>query len=411
MRRCGEYPLRHRHPAWLKDMEPLLLLGILIALAFNFSNGMNDAANSIATVVATRVLSPLQAVLMAAAFNFIGPFLFTTAVAKTIGKGIVNPPFMTLEVFFIGILIATIWIFITTFSGLPISATHALVGGIMGAAIGAGGLDACLWPTIPSILNLILYVIVSALGGAFIFSGIAYLKKEKNWKEYLVLGAIFGSALIVPILMITGILPIKGILAILIFIVFSPLLGFIAAYLSGLLVMRFFSTSDLRNMNSIFNRAQVLSAGFYSLNHGSNDAQNAMGAITAMLVAGGILQEFTVPVWVILISCLAIAAGTFLGGWNVVKTMARKITHIRPYQGFCAETGGGIALTFITSFGVPVSTTHAISGAITGVGATHGYAAVQWTVIRRIVTAWILTIPVTAISSFATYLGYRAIFL
>lgn len=392
-------------------MEPILIVGIIIALAFNFSNGMNDAANSIATVVATRVLTPLQAVLMAACFNFIGPFLFTTAVAKTIGKGIVNPSFMTLHVFFIGILIAAIWVFLTTFSGLPISATHALVGGIMGAAIGAGGLQACLWPSLQSVAALILYICVSGIIGALIFTSIARIKKEENWKGYLGLGALFGSSIIVPVLMITRILPISGILAILVFIVFSPILGFIAAFVSVLVVMRLFSTSNLHSMNSLFNKLQVVSAAFYSINHGSNDAQNAMGAITAMLFAAGILQEFTVPVWVILISCVAIAAGTFLGGWNVVKTMARKITNIRPYQGFCAETGGGIALTFITSFGIPVSTTHAISGAITGVGATHGYAAVQWTVVRRIVAAWILTIPVTVISAFVVYVVYRTVVL
>jgi PiT family inorganic phosphate transporter len=392
-------------------MELLLLVGILVALAFNFANGMNDAANSIATVVATRVLTPLQAVSMAATFNFIGPLLFTTAVAKTIGKGIVNPAYMTLEVFFIGILVACVWVLLTTFSGLPISATHALVGGIMGAAIGAGGLGACSWPTLSSIGPIVLYIIVSAFIGAVLFAVIARTMREEMWKEYFGLGAVFGSALIVPMLMITGIVTITGILAILIFIVFSPLLGFIAAYVSTLVVMRFFSGSNLQHMNSLFNRLQVVSAAFYSFNHGSNDAQNAMGAITAMLFAAGILSEFTVPVWVILVSCLAIAAGTFLGGWNVIKTMARKITNIRPYQGFCAETGGGIALTFITSFGVPVSTTHAISGAITGVGATHGYAAVQWNVLRRIIMAWVLTIPVTAFSGFVIYLMFQQIFL
>jgi PiT family inorganic phosphate transporter len=160
-------------------------------------------------------------------------------------------------------------------------------------------------------------------------------------------------------------------------------------------------------MNTLFNRLQVVSAAFYSINHGSNDAQNGMGAITGMLVAAGVLHEFAVPVWVILISCAAIALGTLSGGWRVVKTMAKKITNLRPYQGFCAETGGGVALTFITSFGVPVSTTHAITGAIMGVGATKGYAAVQWTVVRRIVAAWILTIPVTACSAFAFYLLYK----
>jgi Phosphate/sulphate permeases len=391
-------------------MEILLLLGILIALAFNFANGMNDAANSIATVVATRVLTPLQAVLMAAGFNFIGPLLFTTAVAKTIGKGIVNPPFMTLPVFFIGILIAVLWVLLTTFTGLPISTTHALVGGIMGAAIAAGGLQACLWPSLSTVLTLLPYILLSGIFGAVTFALVARRQKEENWRDYLRLGALFGSSLILPVLMMTGIVSISGILAILVFIVFSPLLGFVAAYGTVLLVMRLFRTAPLPKTNRLFNRLQIASAAFYSLNHGSNDAQNAMGAITAMLVAAGILQEFTVPVWVILASCLAIAAGTLLGGWNVVNTLAKKITHLRPYQGFSAEAGGGIALSFITAFGVPVSTTHAISGAITGVGAIHGYTAVQWTVVRRIVTAWILTIPVTAASAFAVYAGYQSLF-
>jgi PiT family inorganic phosphate transporter len=388
-------------------MEPLLLLGILIALAFNFANGMNDAANSIATVVATRVLTPLQAVLMAAAFNFLGPFIFTTAVAKTIGKGIVDPAFMTLPVFFIGILVAVIWVLLTTYTGLPISTTHALVGGIIGAAIAAGGLQACLWPSIPKVLTLLFYVFLSGVLGAIVFALAARWRGEENWMNYLHLGALFGSALIVPVLMITGILPLSGILAILVFIVFSPILGFITAYVTVLVVMRLSRASSLTKTNRLFNRAQVVSAAFYSLNHGSNDAQNAMGAITAMLVAAGILQEFTVPLWVILVSCLAIALGTLLGGWNVVNTLAKKITHLRPYQGFCAEAGGGIALSFITAFGVPVSTTHAISGAITGVGAIHGYSAVQWTVVRRIVTAWLLTIPVTVVTALAVYMGYQ----
>jgi PiT family inorganic phosphate transporter len=388
-------------------METLLLLGILIALAFNFANGMNDAANSIATVVATRVLTPLQAVFMAAAFNFLGPFIFTTAVAKTIGKGIVDPAFMTLPVFFIGILVAVIWVLLTTYTGLPISTTHALVGGIIGAAIAAGGLQACLWPSIPKVLTLLFYVFLSGVLGAIVFALAARWRGEENWMNYLRLGALFGSALIVPVLMITGILPLSGILAILVFIVFSPILGFITAYVTVLLVMWLSHASSLTKTNRLFNRAQVVSAAFYSLNHGSNDAQNAMGAITAMLVAAGILQEFTVPLWVILVSCLAIALGTLLGGWNVVNTLAKKITHLRPYQGFCAEAGGGIALSFITAFGVPVSTTHAISGAITGVGAIHGYSAVQWTVVRRIVTAWLLTIPVTVVTALAVYMGYQ----
>jgi PiT family inorganic phosphate transporter len=392
-------------------MEIILVLSIILALLFNFANGLNDAANSIATVVATRVLSPLQAVLMAASFNLIGPLLFTTAVAKTIGKGIVSPSFMTIDVFFIGMLVATVWVFLTTFSGLPISATHALVGGLMGAAVGAGGLDACSWPSPGSVGALFLYVTASAIAGAFVVAFIARSMKEENWRGYLGIGALFGCSLMIPFLMITGILPISGILAIIIFIAFSPILGLIAAYILSLVVIRLFRNSNPKKMNSLFNRLQVVSAAFYSINHGSNDAQNGMGAITAMLIATGILHEFTVPLWVILISCGAIALGTFSGGWHVVKTMAKKITNIRPYQGFCAETGGGIALTFITSFGIPVSTTHAISGAIMGVGATKGYAAVQWTVVRRIVTAWILTIPVTAGCAFVIYILYQSIFV
>jgi PiT family inorganic phosphate transporter len=388
-------------------MEIILVLGIILALIFNFANGLNDAANSIATVVATRVLTPLQAVLMAACFNLIGPLLFTTAVAKTIGKGIVSPSFMTIEVFFIGLLVAAIWVFLTTFTGLPISATHALVGGLMGAAICAGGLDACSWPSPSTVGALFFYVTASAIAGAFIFAYIARFMKEENWRDYLGIGALFGCSLMIPFLMITGILPISGILAILIFIAFSPILGLIAAYILSLVVIGLFKNSNPKKMNSLFNRLQVVSAAFYSINHGSNDAQNAMGAITGMLIAAGVLHEFVVPVWVILISCAAIALGTFSGGWHVVRTMAKKITNIRPYQGFCAETGGGIALTFITSFGIPVSTTHAISGAIMGVGATKGYAAVQWTVVRRIVMAWILTIPVTAVCAFAFYLIYK----
>jgi PiT family inorganic phosphate transporter len=392
-------------------MELIIILGILVALLLNFANGMNDAANSIATVVATRVLTPFQAVLMAAGFNFIGPLLFTTAVAKTIGKGIVNLPYMTTHVFFLGIFIAVLWVLLATFTGLPISATHALIGGIMGAAIGVGGLEACLWPSLSTILTLLLYVGASALAGGIVLALLARGMKEEHWKGYIGLGAVFGSALIIPFLMVTRILPITGILAILVFIVLSPILGFIAAFASVLVVIRLLRYFNLRSTNTVFNRLQVLSAAFYSLNHGSNDAQNGMGAITAMLVAAGILQEFTIPLWVILVSCLAIALGTLLGGWKVVNTMAKKITHIRPYQGFCAEMGGGIALTFITSFGIPVSTTHAISGAITGVGATHGFAAVQWIVVRRIVAAWLLTIPITVGSAFLLYRMYQVIFL
>jgi len=209
---------------------------------------------------------------------------------------------------------------------------------------------------------------------------------------------------------VSGVLPLQGILAIVIFIVVSPVLGFIVAYLIGVFFTRTFRNFPARRMNSIFSKLQVFSAAFYSLGHGSNDAQNAMGVITALLLTAGILSEFVVPAWVIIVSGLAIALGTFLGGWRVVETMGRKITKLRPYQGFCAETGGGIVLAFVTAFGIPVSTTHAISGSIMGVGATRGYSAVQWGVVRKIVTAWILTIPLTAMCGYIGFTAFRLIF-
>jgi PiT family inorganic phosphate transporter len=235
-------------------------------------------------------------------------------------------------------------------------------------------------------------------------------KKEEEIFPFITQGAFGGAVLSVPVVIITGILQISGLFAIVIFIVLSPLLGFIFTYAFSLLFIRYFRNANPKKMNFVSRKLQVVSASFYSIGHGSNDAQNGKGVITAILVSGGILHEFIVPVWVILLSCAAIALGTFLGGWNVVKTMAKKITNLRPYQGFCAETSGGVVLSFITAFGVPVSTTHAITGAIMGVGATKGSQAVQWGTVRRIVTAWIITIPITAICSFACYLLFKVLF-
>jgi PiT family inorganic phosphate transporter len=392
-------------------MEPIIIAGIFLALLFNFVNGLNDAANSIATVVATRVLTPLQAVLLAAFFNMVGPLVFTTVVAKTIGKGIVTPEFMTTQVILIGLFSAVLWVFLSSYAGIPISASHALVGGLVGSAVGFAGLEAILWPAMNTVMMLAAYTAVGALVGAFIFGFFAYLKNEEERVNYILLGMLCGIALTIPFITITKILPVSGILAILVFIVVSPVLGLIAAFLLGVLMVRLFRAKDSKTMNFLFRKLQVLSASFYSIGHGSNDAQNAMGVITAILVAGGILSEFTVPLWVIVISSSAIAIGTFLGGWRVVETMATKITKLRPYQGFCAETGGGVILAFVTAFGVPVSTTHAISGSIMGVGASRGYSAVQWGVVRRIVAAWILTIPLTAAFAFASFLVYQYILL
>jgi len=391
-------------------MENIVIAGIFLALIFNFVNGLNDAANSIATVVSTRVLTPLQAVLMAAFFNMVGPFIFTTVIAKTIGRGIVDSGFLTTEVILVAMCAAVLWVFLSSVAGIPISASHALVGGLIGSAIAFAGLGVVLWPSSGLFIKAILMAAAGGICGAAILSMTARKKGEENWPEYTILGALCGISLVIPAGVVTGILPITGILAILIFIVVSPVLGMMAAYFLGMVVIKLFRNSNSRWMNYLFSKLQIVSAAFYSIGHGSNDAQNAMGVITALLVAAGLLSEFIVPAWVIIISGLAIALGTFLGGWKVVETMGKKITKLRPYQGFCAETGGGVVLSFVTAFGVPVSTTHAISGSIMGVGATRGYSAVQWGIVRRIVAAWILTIPLTAGCAFAGFLAYRALF-
>ena len=392
-------------------MEIVVIAGIIFAILFNFVNGLNDAANSIATVVATRVLTPLQGVLMAAAFNMIGPLIFTTAIAKTIGKGIVETGFLTTDVILIGMMVAVMWVFLSSYLGIPISASHALVGGLLGSAIAYGGLAVVILPPLSTVWILMLSLLLGAVGGALVLGGLARYKGEEKLVAYFGLGALCGVAIAIPFAIIIGILPISGLLAIVVFIVVSPMLGMIAAFLLGMLIIKVFRNAQGKTMNSIFQKLQVFSAAFYSIGHGSNDAQNAMGVITAILVAAGLLTDFVVPLWVIIISGASIALGTFLGGWKVVETMGTKITKLRTYQGFCAETGGGVVLSFVTAFGVPVSTTHAISGAIMGVGATRGYSAVQWGIVRRIVTAWVITIPLTAAFAFAFFLVYAAIFL
>ena len=391
-------------------MDPLVLAGIGLALLFNFVNGMNDAANSIATVVATRVLSPVKAVAMAAFFNMVGPLVFTTAVAKTIGKGIVDPMFLTTSVLFIGLVVAVLWVFLSSYAGIPISATHALVGGLVGSAAAYAGIGVIILPSAGTIMWLFIYAAIGAIIGMIVFSIIGRLTKEEAMRPYIAQGAFFGAVLSVPFIIITGLLKMSGLFTIVVFIVVSPLLGFISAYIFSLVFIRYFRNQNPNKMNFLSRKMQLVSASFYSLGHGSNDAQNAMGIITAILFAGGALTEFIVPFWVIILSSAAIALGTLLGGWQVVKTLARKITNLSPYQGFCAETSGGVVLSFITAFGVPVSTTHAITGAIMGVGASRGSSAVQWGIVRRIVTAWVITIPITATCSYACFVLYMVIF-
>jgi PiT family inorganic phosphate transporter len=311
------------------------------ALFFDFVNGFHDAANSIATVVGTKVLTPLRAVSLAAAANFAGPFVFGTAVAATVGKGIIVPEFSTVEVILAGLVGAIAWDLITWWFGLPSSSSHALIGGLVGSALFVGGFEA----------------------------------------------VVFG-----------------GIERVLIFMVVSPSVGFAIAASFALVLMFSLRRSMPSRVNKVFGRLQVGSSAFFSLTHGANDGQKTMGVITALLIAGGFLEskDFIVPLWVIIGAAAAIAVGTFFGGWRIVKTMAFKLTNLKPYQGFCAETGGGAILTTMAWMGVPVSTTHAISGAIMGAGATRRLSAVRWGLGKRIVYAWVITIPASAAIAAAT---------
>jgi inorganic phosphate transporter, PiT family len=318
-----------------EGLAGVVIGAIAAALFFDFVNGFHDSANAIATVVGTRVLKPLYAVSMAAVANFAGPFIFGTAIAATVGKGIIQPEFSTVYVILAGLIGAIIWDLITWYFGLPSSSSHALIGGLIGSALIAGGLNA----------------IVS-----------------------------------------------EGVEKTLVFMIVSPTLGFVVAFGLAIGIMYFLRNSRPQLVNGIFGRLQIGSSIFFSLTHGANDGQKTMGVITALLIAGGFLdsETFIVPIWVILGAAAAISIGTFLGGWRIVKTMAFRLTQLRPYQGFCAETGGGVILTSMAWLGIPVSTTQAISGAIMGVGATKRLSAVRWGVGKRLVYAWIITIPASA---------------
>jgi PiT family inorganic phosphate transporter len=331
-------------------MIELLALTILLALVFDFLNGFHDSANAISTVVATRVLTPMQAVSMAAVGNLIGPLFFSTAIAATIGKGIIDTtaiqallPQHTFIIMILSALVGAIaWNLFTWYFGIPVSSSHALIGGLIGAAVIAVG---------------------------------------------------------------AGVLVLDGIAKVLAFMVVSPLLGFITALLLALLVMRTFRKSAPEKINWWFRKLQLFSAFFYSVTHGTNDAQKTMGIITILLVVGGFLSSFTVPLWVILICHVSICLGTWFGGWRIVKTMAHRITKLRPYQGFCAETAGGVVLVGMADMGIPVSTTHAIAGSIMGVGATKGAKSVRWGLSRNIVIAWIITIPISALVGAISFLA------
>jgi PiT family inorganic phosphate transporter len=317
----------------------IALIGV--ALLFDFLNGLHDAANSIATVVSTRVLSPQLAVVWAAFFNFIAFLFFSHAVANTIGKGIIDPSIVTPAVIFGALMGAIIWNLLTWLLGIPSSSSHALVGGLVGAGVGAGGFSVIVaWGVLKT--------------AAFIF-----------------LAPIFGMAMAMALMILSS-------------WIFKP----VSANLS----------------DRVFRRLQLASAAAYSLGHGANDAQKTMGIITVLLFSQGLLHgEFHVPFWVVITCQAAMGLGTLMGGWRIVHTMGSKITRLTPHQGFCAETGGAFMLFGATAFGIPVSTTHTITGAIMGVGAARRASAVRWGVAGNIVIAWFLTIPASALTAWLFY--------
>jgi PiT family inorganic phosphate transporter len=328
-------------------MLTLVLFIILVALVFDFINGFHDAANSIATVVSTRVLTPLQAVVWAAFFNFVAAFGFGVNVARTVGKGVVDPNIVDPWVVLAGLIGAIVWDLITWYWGLPTSSSHALIGGFAGAAVVKAG---------------------------------------------------FGS------------LVAEGLIKIGIFMIAAPLIGFGVGFLMMLLTINVFKNETPGRVDKIFRRGQLLSAAAYSLGHGTNDAQKTMGIIAVLLFNTGHLgPEFYVPFWVILAAHAALALGTMAGGWRIVKTMGMRITKLRPVGGFCAETAGAITLIGTAIAGIPVSTTQTISGAIMGVGALQRLSAVRWGVAGRILWAWLLTIPASAIIAAASWLLLRVL--
>ena len=383
-------------------MDLLIITGIALALMLNFVNGVNDASHSIATVVETRALSPLKASVSSAIANFIGPFVFTTAVAATIGTALVVPGAMTPLSLVVAMLVSIMLILTATHIGLPVSSSHALIGGILGTGVAVAGLSALILPPAAMIRALVLFSLTGAGIGALILSILAYYLEE-GIRPALVLGVIFGISVTIPLMILAGLLVLSGILAIIVFIFISPVIGFIAAFLFDLLVSHLFRFSRQNRMRRIFQPLQVAASLFQAAGHGANDGQHAVGVICALLLAGGLIPLFMVPLWVIILSAAAIALGTSFGGWKVINKLAKEITKIRPYQGFCAATSGGAVLAMVTTYGIPVSSTQVMSGSIVGVGATRGVKAVKWEVTRRMTEAWVVTIPLAFALSWSAY--------
>jgi PiT family inorganic phosphate transporter len=327
-------------------MLTLVLIVIAVALIFDFLNGFHDAANSIATIVSTRVLSPRKAVVWAAFFNMAAAVLFDVHIAKTIGKGLIDINVVNEYVILAGLLGAIAWNIITWYYGIPSSSSHALIGGYGGAAIAKAG-----------------------------FSSILYV----GWTKTMI------------------------------FIVIAPLMGMVMGYFLQVIVVWAVHKTSYSKVDGLFRKLQLLSAALYSLGHGTNDAQKTMGIITGVLLTAGFLATFEVPFWVIVLSHLAIAFGTLFGGWRIVKTMGSKITKLRPSDGFCAETAGGLTLLITAFGGIAVSTTHTIAGAIMGVGATKRLSAVRWGVAGTMIWAWILTIPASALVAAVMYYAIESV--
>ena len=327
---------------------PAAVLAIIgFALVFDFTNGFHDAANSIATVVSTRVLSPRYAVVWAAFFNFVAFAVFGVHVARTIAKGTVDPAAVTPVVVLAALLAAVTWNFLTWWLGLPTSSSHALIGGFVGAAVASAG----------------------------------------------------PRSVVVP-----------GVAKIAAFIVLSPLIGLVFGYLAMFAVIWIFHRASPSRVDHLFRRLQLVSAAAFSLGHGANDAQKTAGIITALLYStGAITGEFHVPFWVVLLSYGAIGLGTLAGGWRIVRTMGMNITRLKPVGGFCAEASGAIALFAASAAGIPVSTTHTITGSIVGVGSTRRLSAVKWGVAGRIVWAWVLTMPIAALIAALAWWAMRLV--
>lgn len=325
-----------------------LVIVIILVLIFDFINGFHDSANSIATVVSTKVLSPLAAVALAATFNFLAFLIFPLKVATTIGKGVINPDVISMHLIAAAVVAAIVWNLLTWWWGLPSSSSHTLVGGLVGAAVAGSG-----------------------------FSSVVY----------------------------------SGVIKIAVFIVVAPLMGMIISYIISVMVLHIVKNYSPSGVDKHFRRLQLVSASAFSLGHGGNDAQKSMGIIwVALIAANQVPKDAPIDLWIVLSCHAAIALGTLFGGWRIVKTMGQKITKLRPFEGFCAETAGAITLFGATHFGIPVSTTHTITGSIMGVGATKRLTAVRWGVSGKIFIAWLLTIPVSALIGAIMYYIFNLVF-